>query len=213
MTPFWALAQIVKAHAGILESDDLDAAAGRLDEMLSESAERDWLGRRLRPLLGLEAPPASLEENLVAWERFLEDLAAERPTVLIFEDLHWADPSLVTFLQRVVEHAADVPLLVVGAARPEFLDDHPGLATSADRVEVIDLKSLPPGAAGELAADLLRASEVPAEMQAEVVRRCGGNPLYTEELVRLLADEAAAREEGDGSAAPPRAPFPTRYRR
>ena len=201
VTPFWALAQIVKAHAGILESDDLAAAEGRLDEMLSESAERDWLGRRLRPLLGLEAPPASLEENLVAWQRFLEDLAGERPTVLIFEDLHWADPSLVTFLQRVVERAADVPLLVVGAARPEFLDDHPGLASSAERVKVIDLKSLSLGAAAELAADLLRASEVPAEMQDEVVRRCGGNPLYTEELVRLFADEAAARGAGDDSAA------------
>jgi class 3 adenylate cyclase/tetratricopeptide (TPR) repeat protein len=208
VSPFSALAQIVQAHAGILESDDPAAAAGKLDEMLSESAEGDWLGSRLRPLLGLDAPPASAEENAAAWQRFLEDLAGERPAVLIFEDLHWADPSLVSFLQGLAEKAAKVPLLVVGAARPELLEDHPGLASSAGRVDLIELKSLPPDAAAELAARLLRASDVPEDMRDEVVRQCGGNPLYTEELVRLLADQAAARDAGDAGAAPVQCALP-----
>lgn len=202
VTPFSALAQIVKAHAGILESDDQAAVERKLDEMLSESAERDWLGGRLRPLLGLEAPPASAAENVAAWQRFLEDMAGQCPTVLVFEDLHWADPSLVSFLRSLVEQAAEVPLLVVGAARPELLEAYPDLVSLAGRVEVIALKSLAEDAAAVLAKDLLQASELPSEMQDEVVRRCGGNPLYTEELVRLLADQAASKGEGDGSADP-----------
>ena len=208
VTPFSALAQIVKAQAGILESDDLGEVGRKLDEMLLESAERDWLGGRLRPLLGLEAPSASAEENVAAWRRFLEDMAGRCPTVLVFEDLHWADPSLVSFLRNVVEQAAGVPLLVIAAARPELLEGYPDLVSLTARVDVIALKSLAEDAAAELAKDLLQASKLPSEMQDEVVRRCGGNPLYTEELVRLLADQEAAKDEGDGSADPARSALP-----
>ena len=201
VSPFGALAQIVKAHAGILESDGPDEVDAKLDEMLAESTERAWLRSRLRPLLGIDSSPASVEENLAAWRRFLEDMAGEGPTVLIFEDLHWADPSLVIFLQKLVEEAGEVPLLVVGAARPELLDVHPELDAVAERVLVIDLKAMPPAATSELAADLLSASGALAEMRDMVVRRCGGNPLYAEEIVRMLADQAARGVLGDAGQA------------
>jgi class 3 adenylate cyclase len=184
VSPFGALAQIVKAQAGILESDGPADVELKLDEMLAESTEREWLRSRLRPLVGIDSWQASLEENLAAWRRFLEDLARERPTVLIFEDLHWADPSLVYFLQELVTVAADVPLLVVGAARPELLDVHPELDALAERVRVIELKGMSQEATSQLADGLLSASDAFAEMHDMVVRRSGGNPLYAEELDR-----------------------------
>ena len=201
VSPFGALAQIVKAQAGILESDGPADVEVKLDEMLAESTEREWLRGRLRPLVGIDSSPASLEENLAAWQRFLENLARERPTVLIFEDLHWADPSLVFFLKELVAVAAEVPLLVVGAARPELLDAHPELEALAERVRVVEVKGMPPKATSELAADLLAASGAFAQMRDMVVTRSGGNPLYAEELVQMLAEQAADGLLGDAEQA------------
>jgi len=87
---FWALGEIVKAEAGILESDSPETAARKLDPVLPEGSEQEWLRQRLLPLIGLEASSgAEREELFTAWRRFLETLAEGRPSVFVFEDLHW----------------------------------------------------------------------------------------------------------------------------
>ena len=89
---FWALGEILKAHAGILESDPPDVAQAKLETVLPEGDEREWFRQRLLPLLGIEATStAEREELFTAWRRFLEHIAEQHPTVLVFEDLHWAD--------------------------------------------------------------------------------------------------------------------------
>ncbi len=101
---FWALAEIVKAHAGILESDDVETVEAKLEEVLPEGEDRPWFRQRLRALLGLEAAKAEREENFTAWLRFLEEIAAHGPTVLVLEDLHWADEALLDFLEFFALH-------------------------------------------------------------------------------------------------------------
>ncbi len=99
---FWALGEIVKAEAGILESDPPQAAAAKIDAVIPEDApEAPWLRARLRPLAGLAAPAAAREENFAAWRAFAELLAEDRPSVLVFEDLHWADAALLEFLEQL----------------------------------------------------------------------------------------------------------------
>ncbi len=123
---FWALGEILKAHAGILESDPADVATTKLDSVLPEGAERPWFRQRLLPLLGIEAnSTAERQELFTAWRRFLEHIAEQRPTVLVFEDLHWADDAMLAFLEHLAEVAEAVPLLVVGTARPELFERHP----------------------------------------------------------------------------------------
>src|SRR6266487_3559101 len=94
---FWALGEIVKAEAGILESDSAQVAAAKLDAAVSQNEpERQWLLQRLAPLVGVEtASPAERLELFTAWRHFLEGLAAARPSVLVFDDLHWADEALL----------------------------------------------------------------------------------------------------------------------
>ena len=122
---FWALGEIVKAHAGILESDAAAVAAAKLEVVLPPGDERPWFRQRLLPLLGIEATSSAAQEELfTAWRRFLEHLADERPTVLVFEDLHWADEALLGFLEHLADRAEGVPLLVVGTARPELYERH-----------------------------------------------------------------------------------------
>ena len=186
--PFLALAQIVRADAAILESDEVDDIERKLDVMLCESTDQDWLAARLRPLLGIEAPAASPEENVAAWGRVLEELAAPGPAVLVFEDVHWADDGLLRFLTGLMGRLAAVPLLVLATARPELLERAPDLAASGSRTSRLQVRSLEGRDLEHLAEVLLADAGLPSSLGVDVRRRCGGNPLYIEEYVRFLVE-------------------------
>src|SRR5262249_34051448 len=123
---FWALGEIVKAECGILESDSPQEAAAKLEQTISpDDPDVQWLQARLGPLVGSGGEPAGQEESFAAWRRFCESLAAERATVLVFEDLHWADPAMLAFLEHLADWAEGVPLLLLCTARPELYERHP----------------------------------------------------------------------------------------
>ena len=194
---FWALGEIVKAECGILESDTPLQAAAKLEAAISdEGPERAWLLARLAPLVGAPAEPASQEESFAAWRRFCEGLAAERTTVLVFEDLHWADPALLAFLEHFAEWAEGVPLLVLCTARPELYESHPAFGANARNAQRINLAPLTDTETAELVSALLERAVLPAETQQRLLEQAGGNPLYAEEFVRLLADRGSLESEG-----------------
>ena len=185
-----ALAQIVKGHAGILDTDELDVVEAKLAAVLPSGPDREWFRQRLRPLLGLEAPEAACEENFAAWLRFFEDAAAKEPTVLVFEDLHWADDSLLAFLAHLATHLASVPVMLVGTARPELFERQPGFAASG-AVSRINLGPLSAAETARLVAGLLGEFDERARTVGAVVERSEGNPFFAEQSVRLLGDAAA----------------------
>jgi predicted ATPase len=143
---FWALGEIVKSQAGILETDDQPTLSAKLDAAISEPdpSTQAWIRERLAPLVGLhtDAAPPPQEEAFSAWTRFATSLAADGPAVLVFEDLHWADPALVSFLIQLADNPAPVPLLLVVTARPEVSDRHPEWLARAGRSTVVQLVSL-----------------------------------------------------------------------
>ena len=186
---FWALGEIVKAHAGILESDPPAVAASKLDRILPEGEERAWFRQRLLPLLGIEAnSSAEREELFTAWRRFLEHIAERDPTVLVFEDLHWADDAMLAFLEHLSDRAEGVPLLVLGTARPELHERHPDFATGMRNVNSIRLTPLSTDETSRLILALLGTDVIPPLLREPILERAGGNPLYAEEFVRLLRD-------------------------
>ena len=127
---YWALAEIVKGHAGIRDTDETSAVEAKLEAVVPPGPDREWFRQRLRALVGLSAPEAPREQNFAAWLRFFEGLGAGDASVLVFEDLHWADEALLAFLEYMTTHLADVPLLVVGTARPELFERQPSFASS-----------------------------------------------------------------------------------
>jgi class 3 adenylate cyclase/tetratricopeptide (TPR) repeat protein len=186
---FWALGEIVKAECGILESDTPARAAAKLDQTVpAGDPERAWLIARLAPLVGAPAEPSSQEESFAAWRRFLESLAAERTSVLVFEDLHWADSALLAFLEHLAGWAEGVPLLLLCTARPELYERNPTFGADARNAQRINLAPLSDIETAQLVSALLERSVLPAETQAALLERAGGNPLYAEEFVRLVAD-------------------------
>jgi class 3 adenylate cyclase/tetratricopeptide (TPR) repeat protein len=191
---FWALGEVVKAHAGILESDPPDLAREKLERVLPESDERPWLRERLLPLLGIETGSAGArEESYAAWGRFLGLIAADRPTVMVFEDLHWAGEEMLAFLDHLAEYAAAVPLLVVCTTRPVLYDRCPDQGAGTARIR---LSPLSEAETGQLVAGLLEAAVLPAELQLAIRERAGGNPLFTQEFVALLRDRDLIVQRG-----------------
>jgi class 3 adenylate cyclase/tetratricopeptide (TPR) repeat protein len=188
---FWALGEIVKAQAGILETDDQATVSAKLEGVISEPdpQTRDWIKDRLAPLVGLETTtePPQRDEVFTAWRRFLEEIAGAGPTVLVIEDLHWADAAFVAFLEHLAERTAGLPLLVVVTARPEVEERYPSWPPGR-RSTVLSLSPL----ADEDLESLITQSlpEADPELIRIVVERAGGSPLYAEQLSAMLRERA-----------------------
>jgi class 3 adenylate cyclase/tetratricopeptide (TPR) repeat protein len=193
---FWALGEVVKAECGILESDSPEEADAKLEQALPrDDPDFAWLKARLAPLVGAQAEPASQEESFAAWRRCLESWAEARETVLVFEDLHWADEALLSFLEHLAEWAEGVPLLLLCIARPELYERYPGFGANARNAQRINLAPLTDEETARLISSLLERAVLPAETQQALLERAGGNPLYAEEFVRLLSDRGELAEE------------------
>jgi class 3 adenylate cyclase/tetratricopeptide (TPR) repeat protein len=198
---FWALAEMVRMRARIAETDDDDAAAAKLDacllEFVPDAAERDWLRPSLAQLLGLEDRSDSQREELFAgWRTFFERLSNQGTVVLIFEDLHWADPGLIDFIEHVMAWARSSPILIVTLARPDLLERRPTWGAGQRNFVAIHLEPL-----GEDDMTLLLKSlvgDMPGGIREEIVSRAEGVPLYAVEMVRMLIDRKELVADGEG---------------
>jgi class 3 adenylate cyclase/tetratricopeptide (TPR) repeat protein len=197
---YWALSEIVKAQAGILESDDADDAGAKLSravaDLLGDATEAAWVERNLRPLVGLASgddQPAR-SQAFAARRRFLEALAETGPAVLVFEDLHWADDDLLDFVDELADRLDAVPLLLVCTARPELLARRPGWGGGKLNSTTLSLQPLSADDTARLLLSLLERSVLPAETQSAIVERAAGIPLFAEEYVRMLEGGAVGHE-------------------
>jgi class 3 adenylate cyclase len=198
---FWALGEVVKAEAGILESDSPVEAERKLHEavtrLVSEGSEARWLEAELRALVGVSgdgADGAGEETATAAWRRFLEAIAERGPAVLVFEDLHWADDGLLDLLDDVVDWLRSVPLLLVGTARPELLERRPAWGGGKANATTVSLQPLGDDDTARLIAALLRQPLQLADEQRALLERAGGNPLFAEQYVRMLAERGPTGE-------------------
>src|SRR3954468_9515843 len=120
---FWAVAEMVKAQAGIAENDPPDVCAAKVrasvEQLVPDEAERAWVIDHLLPLVGVDHRGGG-GESAPAWRVFFESLAERRPLVMVFEDMHWADDGLLDFIDHLVDWATGVPILVIATARPEL---------------------------------------------------------------------------------------------
>lgn len=192
---YWALGQIVKTQAGILESDSAAVARTKLessvDRLLTPQASGQ-VKEHLLALLGLpggDAEPSNdVEASYSAWHRYLLALAEDNPTVLVFEDLQWADDGFLDFLRSLVESAASLPLLLLCTGRPELVQRRPDWLSGLRDAMTITLTPLPEPDAITVLSRLLGDAVLPPALLRRLLDRVGGNPLYAEEYIRMLAD-------------------------
>jgi class 3 adenylate cyclase/tetratricopeptide (TPR) repeat protein len=185
---YWPLAEILKEHLGILDSDSPDEVRRRL-------GARDILGLTLGLDLAGEVHPLAARDRLhSAWVDLLSELAAERPVVVLVEDVHWAEQPLLDLIERL---ARDVrgPLLLLATARPDFVDGRSAWQGRID-TETIWLEPLAADSTASL-VDSLLAGDFPAQVRKLVVERAEGNPFFVEEVLGSLID-AGVLERANG---------------
>ncbi len=210
---YWPVIEIVRGAAGILSDDDTPVVSRKLGALLAglETQDRDELrtmASALANLLGAATTPEgtySAEEIGQAelhWgiRRVLTLLARQRPLVLALEDLHWAEPTLLELLQSLLH--GDVPLLVTGTARPELSETQPEFMQELGNRHVLSLEPLGEQASEELLGELVgsRAADLP-RLQL-LLQKIGGNPLFLEETVGMLADADLLTAEGELESLP-----------
>src|SRR5579872_5227449 len=196
---YWALADMVRMRCRIAEDDDqaqgLDKLRGVLDEHILDDEEREFVEPRLAHLLGYAEQAEHEKHDLfAAWRLFFERLTSVYPTVLAFEDLQWADESLLDFIEYLLDWSRDHPLFVVTLARPELLERRPTWGAGRRNFTSMFLEALPPEAMEELLSGLVPG--LPEDLRDRILDRAEGVPLYAVETVRMLLDRGLLVQDG-----------------
>ena len=196
---YWALADMVRMRCRIAEDEGHDSARAKLrealEEHLSDPEEQAFVEPRLAQLLGLaEGDSPDRQDLFAAWRLFFERLAEVYPTVLAFEDMQWADASLLDFVEHLLDWSRNHPLYVITLARPELVERRPTWGAAQRNFTSIHLDPLPEQSMGELLDGLVPG--LPIALREQILDRAEGVPLYAVETVRMLLDRGDLVQDG-----------------
>jgi class 3 adenylate cyclase/tetratricopeptide (TPR) repeat protein len=192
-----ALVEVMKAECGVVRGDSPAAVEARTAATLERLFGDRVLLPHLEALIGSGRERSFGREDLFdAWRRMLERMAATSPLVLVLEDLHWADDGLLDFAEHVARWASG-PILVLALARPELLDRRPGWDGRTRNSVSLALDPLT-GTEAEMILEDLIGARIPQHLARVVLEPCEGNPLFCEEIVRMLVDRGAIRSDEEG---------------
>jgi class 3 adenylate cyclase/tetratricopeptide (TPR) repeat protein len=195
---YWPVAEMVKVSAGITDDDPVTEAVEKLKVCCEDEAIADLLGLASGVL---EAVQGESSQQEIAWavREWSERLASVQPLVLVFEDIHWAEEPLLELIEHLAAWVREAPLLLLCLSRPELLDIRPGWGGGRVRATSIELEPLAPVEVEEMISSLLRRTGLAPEDVSALIEKTGGNPLFVEETIRMLAEE-------EGVASPERIP-------
>jgi len=207
---YYPLQLILRADADIGIAEPRNVAlqklrAATLSAFGDEAEEADGVARRVSVLAGLEraddvlpeVQPDQLREELsFGIRRYLERRAAAGPLVLVFEDVHWAEPGLLDLIESLAEWSR-APILILCLARPDFRELRPTWGSGAANTTAISLSPLSSEETRRLIAELLAVDDLPEHVRSEVVTRAEGNPLYVEEFLRMLMETGRIEKRAD----------------
>ena len=182
---FWPVAELVHQAAGISEPDASNAALHKLEVLTSGLQDGELVSARLSSMLRLTADVANAQEVMWAVRRMLEHLA-ERPLVMIVEDLHWAEPTLLDLVEYVATFTHDVPLLVLGVGRPELMERRSDWLA---RTRVVHLDGLTEDEVATMLQTMLGETELPTRLVEYVLEASHGNPMFVHEILKTMLEE------------------------
>ena len=185
---YFPLAVMLRSLCGIDDEDTRDEARAKILAVLPEGEEAELVCARLAGAIGLDDMLARPEEISWAVRRLLEALAAERPVLVVFDDIHWAEPTFLNLIEYVATFSRGAPIVVHCPARPELAESLPGWGSALPNAHSIVLEPLGDDACSLLIANLL-GEDVSADIGARIVSAAEGNPLFVEEMLRMLIDD------------------------
>jgi tetratricopeptide (TPR) repeat protein len=206
---YWPVDEMLREAAGILHSDEGATMSAKLASLIaplgvSDAVEERTLTMALGTLIGLPTTAAGgdsrarISQTELHWaiRRVFELVAHRQPIALVFEDLHWAEPTLLELI-RYIADGADGPILVLGSGRPELVETRPAFVADANgERRTLALSALTAVQSEELLSGLLGTPKLPTSAVERLLRNAGGNPLFLEETVGMLT--AAGMTDGGG---------------
>lgn len=195
---YWPLGEVVRGAAGINDTDTADEARAKLRGLLGGQRDADTLASRVGSAIGLSTEPAPQEEIFWAVRKLLEHLASQRPLVVVWDDIHWAEPTFLELIGQIADLSRNAPLLLLCPARPELLDSRPDWGGGKLNATTILLEPLPPAAAAQLIDALPGGLALDVSMRERIAEAAEGNPLFVEEMLGMLIDDGYLRATDNG---------------
>jgi predicted ATPase/class 3 adenylate cyclase len=195
---YWPLAEIVRQIARAEGRDPGEQSASALSALLAGEEKAELIVERLSNALGLGGPGgATSEETFWAVRRLFEVLARAAPLVIVIDDIHWAEATFLDLIEHVAKFSHDFPILLVCIARPELLETRPDWGGDKLKATSIFLEPLNEAESRELITNLLDGAPLPPAAESRIAGAAEGNPLFVEEFVAKLVDDALLTREGD----------------
>jgi len=198
---YWPAAEAIRAAVGAHAFDAPEEVATRLEQTVAGHEHAATIAVRLAEILGTGGGVGSAEEIPWAIRRFLEILAAERPLVAVWEDIHWAEPAFIDVVNHVADWSREAPIFVLCTARPEFLDARSDWGGGKLNATTLLLQPLDAKASIELIGNLLGGAGLPPDASDRITDAAGGNPLFVEQMLSMMIDDGQLVRQDGGWAA------------
>ncbi len=192
---FWPVAEVLRDVADIAVAESPAEGSRKVRALLPPGHESDLVVDRLAGLLGDDVAQPAVQELFWAIRKLLELVAVRQPVVVVFDDIQWGEPTFLQLLEYLADWSVRAPILVVCLARRELLDDRPEWAMSRPDAEVVVLQPLSSELTRQLVHGLIGSDRVDGEAEARISAVAEGNPLFVEEMLRMLADSGGLRLE------------------
>jgi predicted ATPase/class 3 adenylate cyclase len=193
---FWPIAEIVREAAGISEEDTPDEARERIGGLLPHQGEEaELVVDGIARALGLSVAQAQPGEVFWAIRKLIEALAADRPLIVVLDDIHWAEPTFLDLIEYLGGFSTEAPIMVVALARLELLELRPNWTTALPNAESLTLRPLAEEDSRKLIDNLLEQANISEDVESRITAAAQGNPLFVEEMLRMLVDDGLVRRE------------------
>ena len=195
---FWPVLDVVKQATGITDEDTPDEACTKIVAQLEGEQAAERVADHVADLIGLAETGGTAEEGFWGMRKLFEALAGKRPLIVVFDDLNWAEPTLLDLIEHVADWSRDAPILLICIARPELLEIRPGWGGGRRNAATIFLESLSEPESETLIHNLVGEPAISAEVSARIRDAAAGNPLFVEEMISMLIDDGLLRLEDGG---------------
>jgi class 3 adenylate cyclase len=195
---FWPIAEVLRSAAGVSDRDSSDVATGKIGALLAEDRDGGLICERLAPMLGAPGTAPTIQETFWGVRRLFEHLAAEQPLVVVVDDIQWGESTFLDLLEYAADWMRTSPVLILCQARPELFEGRPGWAMTRPNSTLIQLEGLTEVETTRLVQNLVGQAESVSDARARLGEMAEGNPLFVEEVLRMLVDDGllVRREEG-----------------
>jgi class 3 adenylate cyclase len=195
---WYPVAELLRSAVGLDDEAEPRQVLERVRERLGTTPDAETILARIAEPLGIANEPAPVEELVWAVRRFLEKLAAGGPLVVVIDDLHWAESTVLDLVEHLAEWIHGVPVLLLALARPELLDLRQGWGGGKPDATTFLLEPLPSDQTGQLVDALFEGAPVPDEARERIAQAAEGNPLFVEQVIEMLLDDGLLRRQPQG---------------